>query len=166
MNLIRWFAVAGLAVSASACDKSPEPFEPVEQSFSGTVGGKAWTGDLTIYSKPAPTGDSLFVFSGTPAGDPIQAQSIAVILVINGPGTYPLRENNAYFNEYIGGDVIGGSYITTSNSTGVLDLQSYGGRGTIARGRISFQAVGKGSYGSTATLQDGVFQGLVEKPPF
>jgi hypothetical protein len=171
MTLNRWFVVL---VSTGALAGCKDTVAPVKTDLlTARWAGASWVGEASAtIVRGGPAGDTLYFFADGPIkGGPSQLfadNEITARVLFAGVGTYRLGPGDARFMQLVGGDVVSATYSTSSDATGSLVIESYGGIGGKIEGTISFDAVSSNQYrsfGDRASLEDGRFRGTVYTPP-
>jgi hypothetical protein len=142
----------GAALAAAVLMAACESTTPTEATFNATWGGERWHGDATASFAP---GDTLWINGSSPTGGAFPESSVSVGVPYTGPGTYTLPAGTAHVHYLVGGDVLTGSYVSTSTTQLVIDDVADG----RVRGTVTFTAAhasGERPVGASATF-DGSF---------
>jgi hypothetical protein len=152
MRLIRRISLFTLPILllSAACDAPTATGD--SGVMTGQLDGAAWEGDALVVL----TGDTVRVFSSTPAADGI-SRNLAFVAVADQPGEYALLTAESRYDELLGGDVISYSAAVTG---GTITFSSLGRGSLLASGTLNGVTI-QGSRG-TWTFTGGQFTGIVE----
>lgn len=131
--ILRALILAGL-VGLAACESATDSGRRLPGEFSGSWAGERFEGDASVVI----SGDSLYVYGGSPGG-PMSPREVQIrVADFDGPGEYQLRAGGGVMRYILGGDVITGTYSIPPAGTGTL-LVSEMRNGEI-RGSVEFEA--------------------------
>jgi hypothetical protein len=157
--MLRALALAAL-VGLAACESATDSGRRQPGELSGSWAGERFEGDASAMI----SGDSPYVYGGSPGG-PMSPREVQIrIADFDGPGEYQLSAGGGLMHYILGGDVITSTYSIPPGGTGTLVVSEM--RDGEIRGHVEFKAdahPGHAPVGTRARFE-GDFRGVVSRP--